>query len=238
MLPLHKKYIMSIIAIIPARGGSKRIPKKNIKLFLSKPVIAYAIEAVIESKLFDEVMVSTDDAEIAEIAQQYGAKIPFLRSEATSNDFASTADVLIEVLRNYEKSGQTFDYACCIYPTAVFVTAEKLQEAFHLLEQKKYLSVFPVMSFNYPIWRSLKNENGKLSMNYPEYQNSRSQDLPVAYHDAGQFYFFKPEVLFNEKTLFTSNSGGIVIDELEGQDIDNLTDWVIAEMKYKILFHK
>ena len=226
------------IAIIPARGGSKRIPKKNIKLFLDKPIIAYSIEAAINSKLFDEVMVSTDDIEIAEIARQYGAHVPFLRSNETSNDTATTTNALIEVLNVYKKRGQLFDYACCIYPTAVFVTAEKLREAFHLLVEKKYLSVFPVMPFGYPIWRSLKIENEKISMNFPEYLNSRSQDLPLAYHDAGQFYFFKPEVLLTEQTLFTSNSGVIVLDEMEGQDVDNLTDWMMAEMKYKIMFHK
>jgi len=229
---------MRVIAIIPARGGSKRIPKKNIKDFLGKPIIAYSIEAVINSKLFDEVMVSTDDNEIAEIARQYGANIPFLRSEATSNDHATTGAVLIEVLNAYKKLDKAFDYACCIYPTSAFVTAEKLHEAFNLLIEKNYLSVFPIMPFSYPIWRSLKTENGKVNMNYPEYRNSRSQDLPLAYHDAGQFYFFKTEALLSEQTLFTSNSGAIVIDEMEGQDIDNLTDWMIAEMKYKMLFYK
>ena len=228
----------SKIAIIPARGGSKRITKKNIKLFLDKPIIAYSIEAAINSKLFDEVMVSTDDIEIAEIARQYGAQVPFLRSNETSNDLATTTDALIEVINTYKKLGKIFDYACCIYPTAIFVTAEKLHEAFNLLVEKKYLSVFPVMPFGYPIWRSLKMENEKISMNFPEHLNSRSQDLPLAYHDAGQFYFFKPEVLFTEQTLFTSNSGVIVVDEMEGQDIDNLTDWVMAEMKYKIMLHK
>ena len=228
----------SKIAIIPARGCSKRIPKKNIKLFLDKPIIAYSIEAAINSKLFDEVMVSTDDVEIAEIAQQYGATVPFLRSNETSNDQATTTDALIEVLNVYKKIGHLFDYACCIYPTAIFVTAEKLHEAFNLLVEKNYLSVFPVMPFGYPIWRSLKMENKKISMNFPEYLNSRSQDLPLAYHDAGQFYFFNPKVLFTEQTLFTSNSGVIVIDEMEGQDIDNLTDWMMAEMKYKIMLHK
>jgi len=226
---------MKNIAIIPARGGSKRIPKKNIKLFLGKPVIAYSIEAALNSKLFDEVMVSTDDTEIAEIAQQYGAKVPFLRSETASNDFATTADVLIEVLESYKKLSKEFNYTCCIYPTAVFVTPEKLQTAFNLLTQKKYSSVFPIMPFSYPIWRSLKIENEKLSMNFPEYQNSRSQDLPMAYQDAGQYYFFKPEVLYEEKTLLTSNSHGIIIDDIHGQDIDNLTDWKMAEIKYKLI---
>ena len=229
---------MKKLAIIPARGGSKRIPQKNIKQFLGKPIIAYSIEAAINSKLFDEVMVSTDDTEIAAIGQQYGAKIPFMRSETASNDYATTEEVLQEVLNTYKKLGQEFDYTCCIYPTAVFVTAEKLQEAFQLLTEKKYLSVFPMMPFSYPIWRSLKIENGKLNMNYPEYENARSQDLPVAYHDAGQYYFYKTEAIFNQETIFNANSFGIVINEMEGQDIDNLIDWKLAELKYKLLFNK
>jgi N-acylneuraminate cytidylyltransferase len=230
--------MQKIIAIIPARGGSKRIPKKNIKPFLGVPIITYSIKVALESRLFDEVMVSTDDVEIAEIAKQYGAQIPFLRSETTSNDFASTDDVLIEVLSTYKEKGHVFDYACCLYPTAPFVSSEKLINAFDFMLKKKYLSVFPVMPFSYPIWRSLKIEDGKLLMNNPEYKDARSQDLPLTYHDAGQFYFFRVEALFTEQTLFTTNSGAIIIDELKGQDIDNLTDWKIAEIKYKILYHK
>jgi len=229
---------MKIVAIILARGGSKRIPLKNIKLFLGKPIIAYSIDAALTSGLFDEVMVSTDNEQIATIAKQYGAKVPFLRTEYTASDSASTAEALIEVLNSYKEKGHVFDYACCLYPTAPFVSSEKLASAFDFLLLKKFFSVFPIMQFNYPIWRSLKIENGKLEMYYPEYKDTRSQDLPLAYHDAGQFYFFKVETLFAEKTLFTSNSGAIIIDEMEGQDIDNLTDWTIAEMKYKMLFHK
>ena len=229
---------MRNIAIITARGGSKRIPLKNIKPFLNKPIIAYSIEAALSSGLFDEVMVSTDNDQIATVAKQYGAKVPFLRSAYTASDIATTADALIEVLNVYQKKGKTFDYACCLYPTAPFITSEKLIDAFDFLLQKKYFSVFPVMSFSYPIWRSLRIENGKLKMNYPDYRNTRSQDLPISYHDAGQFYFFKVEALLAEQTLFTSNSGAIIINELEGQDIDNLTDWKLAEIKYKMLFHK
>ena len=229
---------MKTIAIILARGGSKRIPLKNIKLFLDKPVIAYSIDAALSSGLFDEVMVSTDDDQIATVAKEYGAKMPFLRTASTASDTATTAEALIEVLNSYKEKGQEFDYACCLYPTAPFVSSEKLIHAFNFLLQKKYLSVFPVMLFSYPIWRSLKIETGKLMMNYPEYKDIRSQDLPLAYHDAGQFYFFKVDALFAEQTLFTSDSGAIVIDGLEGHDIDNLTDWKIAEMKYKGLYHK
>jgi N-acylneuraminate cytidylyltransferase len=226
------------VAIILARGGSKRIPLKNIKLFLNKPIIAYSIDAALSSGLFNEVMVSTDNDQIATVAKQYGASIPFLRTASTSSDFATTAEALMEVLNSYKEKGQVFDYACCLYPTAPFVSSEKLINAFDYLLKEKYYSVFPVMPFSYPIWRSLKIENGKLQMNHPEYRDIRSQDLPLAYHDAGQFYFFNVDAFFAEQTLFSSNSGAIVIDETEGQDIDSFTDWTIAEMKYKLLFQK
>jgi len=229
---------MKTIAIIPARGQSKRIPLKNIKLFLGKPIISYSIEAAMSSGLFDEVMVSTDNDQIVEVAKRYGAKIPFLRTASSATDSATTVMALIEVLNSYKERGKMFDYGCCLYPTAPFVSSDKLINAFDFMLQEKYLSVFPVMSYSYPIWRSLKMENGKLTMNYPEYMNTRSQDIPLAYHDAGQFYFFKVDALLEEQTLFTSNSGAIVVDELEGQDIDNLKDWEMAEIKYKLLFHR
>jgi CMP-N-acetylneuraminic acid synthetase len=222
------------LAIITARGGSKRIPRKNIKDFLGKPIIAYSIEASIKSDLFEEVMVSTDDYEIAEVAQKYGAKIPFMRSAENANDFATTADVLVEVLEEYQKLGKNFEYACCLYPTAPFVTAEKLQKAFHLLLENQADSLIPVASFSYPIWRSLKIENGKLAMNFPENLNKRSQDLPPAYHDVGQFYFFQVNKFLESKKLFTQNTIPFLISELEMQDIDNETDWKLAELKYKL----
>ncbi len=227
---------MKTIAIILARGGSKRIPRKNIKPFLGKPIMAYSIAAAQASGLFDEIMVSTDDIQIAEIARQYGANVPFLRSASASGDHATTVDALTDVLNGYQQTGQTFDHACCMYSTAPFVSDDKLKKAYDLLLQKDFLSVFPVMQFSYPVWRSLKIEGEKLVMNYPEFRNTRSQDLPSAYHDAGQFYFFKVEALLAEQTLFTSNSGAIVINELEGQDIDSVEDWKLAEMKYKLLF--
>lgn len=225
---------MNNIAIITARGGSKRIPRKNIKDFLGKPIIAYSIEASLKSGIFQEVMVSTDDAEIAEVAQKYGAKVPFMRSAKNSDDFATTADVLVEVLEEYQKRGQKFEYACCLYPTAPFVTAEKLQKAFNLLLEHKADSVVPVAAFSYPIWRSLKIENGKLQMNFPENLNKRSQDLPPAYHDVGQFYFFQVAKFLSTKRLFSDFSVPLHISELEMQDIDNETDWKLAELKYNL----
>lgn len=227
---------MKKLAIIPARGGSKRIPRKNIKLFLGKPIIAYSIEAALQSGLFDEVMVSTDDEEIATIALKYGASVPFLRSEEASGDQATTVDALLDVLANYARQNRFFDYGCCLYPTAPFVTSENLKRAFTELIEKKWEAIFPVMKFGYPIWRSLKKEDGKFVMNWPEYLYSRSQDLPESFHDAGQFYFFKMDSFLTEKKLLGENSGGIEIDEMHGQDIDTEMDWKLAEVKYQLLY--
>lgn len=227
------------VAIIIARGGSKRIPRKNIKPFLGKPIINYSIIAAQNAGCFDEIMVSTDDTEIAETAKSAGAVIPFMRSVATSDDFSTTADVIMEVLAQYKSAGKTFDYCCCIYPTAPFVTSEKLKQAFDKLVESGADSVFPVTRFGYPILRSLKiNEEGLVQMNWPEYLNSRSQDLPAAYHDAGQFYFLNINGFLNKKKLFTDFSVPIVVPESEVQDIDNEEDWKIAEIKYTFLQQK
>lgn len=225
---------MMAVAIIPARGGSKRIPRKNIKDFLGKPIIAYSIEAALASNLFDEVMVSTDDEAIAEVAKEYGAQVPFLRTAETSDDFATTAAVLMEVLKTYEQKARRFELGCCIYPTAPFVTPEKLYEAYNLLSEKNFDSVFPVAKFSYPIWRSLRIENGKALMNWPEHLSSRSQDLPPAFHDAGQFYWFSVPSFLKHPVLFSANTGVVALDELEVQDIDNDTDWKLAELKYQL----
>jgi pseudaminic acid cytidylyltransferase len=225
------------LAIITARGGSKRIPRKNIRDFLGKPVIAYVIDASIKSNLFEEVMVSTDDSEIAEVAQKYGARVPFMRSAENSDDFATTDDVLVEVLEEYKKLGKNFEYACCLYPTAPFVTPQKLQQAFKLLVESQADSVFPVVAFSYPIWRSLRIENGRLVMNFPENLNKRSQDLAIAYHDAGQFYFFRVENFLTKRKIFSDFSLPLLVSELEVQDIDNETDWKLAELKYRLLYN-
>lgn len=227
---------MKNLCIIPARGGSKRIPRKNIKPFLGKPIIAYSIEMALKSGLFDEVMVSTDDEEIAEVAKEYGAEVPFMRSKKSADDFATTAEVIEEVLNKYLSFNQNFKYGCCIYPTAPLLNSDKLDEAYHLLLNKNFDSVFPVVEFGYPIWRSLAiNENGQAAMNWPEHLNSRSQDLPKAYHDAGQFYWFNVEQFFEKKTLFGQNSGSIVLSQVEVQDIDSNVDWQLAELKAKLL---
>ena len=226
---------MSRLAIITARGGSKRIPKKNIREFCGKPILAYSIEAALESGLFDHVMVSTDSEEIAEIARKYGAEVPFFRSETTSGDFATTNDVLAEVLEEYEKRGMHFDVACCIYPTAPFVTAEKLKTAVAQLESSDADTLIPVVSFSYPPQRAMVVENERLVFKYPEYLDSRSQDLQSHYHDVGQFYVFRTDRFVINKKLMVGDILPFIVSELEVQDIDNLTDWKIAEMKYRLM---
>jgi N-acylneuraminate cytidylyltransferase len=225
---------MSNLAVIPARGGSKRIPGKNIKYFLGKPIIAYSIEACIDSGLFSEIMVSTNDQEIATIAKNYGANIPFYRSEKNSDDFATTMEVLQEVLSQYSKDGKNFDKICCIYPTAPFVTAKKLEKAFKVLVERKFESVIPVMKFSFPIQRSLIVKDGRINYKFPEYCNARSQDLEIVYHDVGQFYWMKSSVI-EQNNIITQNTGYIEVEELEGQDIDTFTDWKLAELKYELL---
>lgn len=226
---------MKSLAIIPARGGSKRIPRKNIRPFLGKPIIAYSIEAALASCLFAKVMVSTDDEEIAQVAREYGASVPFIRSLEASDDFATTAQVLEEVLTTYKAQGKSFEAACCLYPTAPFVTAKLLQESYQRLTEGDFDTVFPVLKYSYPIWRSLKIEQGRVAMNWPEHLTSRSQDLPASFHDAGQFYWLRVDTFLKDKKLFTGNSGVVELSELEAQDIDSETDWKLAELKYKLL---
>lgn len=228
---------MPNIAIITARGGSKRIPRKNIKDFLGNPIIAYSIEAAIESKLFDEVMVSTDDTEIAEIAKQNGAKIPFFRSSKTSDDYATTHDVIQEVLSTYKDLGQNFDVACCIYPTAPFVNPKLLKNAFNILkENRSYDFVMPIVPFSFPIQRSfILEDDCKIKYAFPENINKRSQDLRKHFHDTGQFYMFDVEKYFERGSLVSSNMYGIEVSELMVQDIDNEVDWKLAELKYSLM---
>lgn len=225
---------MKNIAIIPARGGNKRIPRKNIKSFMGKPIIAYSIEAALQSGLFEEVMVSTDDDEIAGIARECGAKVPFMRSAETSNDYAGTADVILEVLEMYEMLGRKFDTVCCIYPTAPFVTLDRLTEAYSKLTEG-IDSVFTCVAYSYPVQRSLHIVDERISLVYPEYAASRSQDLEPFYHDAGQFYVTRTTAFNQEKTFWGQNTVGLILSELEVQDLDTLTDWTLAEMKYKLL---
>lgn len=223
------------LAIITARGGSKRIPKKNIREFCGKPIIGYSIQAAKDAGVFDTVMVSTDSEEIAAIAKQEGAEVPFLRSEETSGDFATTSDVILEVLLQYEARGEVFDEVCCIYPTAPFVTGEKLKDAVNVMEEKKYDSVMPVTPFSFPPLRGMVLDGDKISYKWEKYEDYRSQDLETIYHDCGQFYVLNTEVFKQTKKLVTKNTGAIEISELEMQDIDNEIDWKLAELKYELL---
>jgi len=227
---------MANLCIIPARGGSKRIPRKNIKNFLGKPIIAYSIETALKSGLFDEVMVSTEDIEIAEIAKKYGAKVPFLRTEDTSNDHATTYEVVNEVVLNYKAMGKEFQNICCLYACAPFTTALILSDSFKILLENNFDSVFPVMPFGFPIQRALKlSSEKKVDFFHPEYSLIRSQDLEKAYHDAGQFYWLQIKFCMEKGEIITDNSGSIIISEIEAQDIDNEVDWKLAELKYECL---
>jgi len=226
---------MNNIAIIPARGGSKRIPRKNIRNFLGKPIIAYSIEIALESGLFNEVMVSTDDHEIAEIAVKFGAKVPFFRSDQNSTDFASTFDVLEEVFNNYFNSGNNIDHACCIYPCAPLIKKSKIKEAYELLIRNTFDSVVPVVKYSTPIQRAVKIVDKKVSMVDVGFRNSRSQDLSAYFYDAGQFYWLNARLAMKNKSIITSNTGALILSDLCVQDIDNENDWKLAEMKYKLV---
>lgn len=226
---------MSAIAIITARGGSKRIPHKNIKPFLGKPIIQYSIEAALKSGVFEEVMVSTDDEEIARIAKECGALVPFFRSKENSDDFSTTADVIREVLKAYEDRNRKFDYACCIYPTAPFLTAETLKDAMEVLREKKADSVIPVVKFSFPPQRAVVVRDGAIKMNMPEYALARSQDLEPWYHDCGQFYCLDVESFHKQGSLVMENTYPYFQDEMNVQDIDTLEDWEMAEMKMRLI---
>lgn len=225
---------MSNIAIITARGGSKRIPRKNIKEFMGKPMIAYAIDAALKSEIFDEIMVSTDDKEIAEIAKKYGAKVPFMRSEKTASDFATTYDVINEVINEYKKINTSFDTLCCIYPCVPFLTPKTLKEAYKAMHG--FDAVMPVCKFPVPIEWAMRIENNLLIPNDRNLQNIRSQDIEPKYFDAGMFYFCKTNKIYENKSLAPNNTKAFIINELECQDIDTTADWQIAEMKYKIIY--
>ncbi len=204
--------------------------------FLGKPIIAYSIEAAFQSKLFDEVMVSTDDSEIASIAKEYGAEVPFMRSGENANDYATLADVLIEVLDKNTNQKKYFDNMCCILPTAPLVSSKRIQEAQETFINGNFDSLCPVVAFSSPILRALElDEQNHLKMIWPEYLSSRSQDLKPAYHDSGSFYWVRSGALQKEKTLFCKNGSAIILPENEVQDIDTETDWRLAELKYKLL---
>ncbi|KGY07249.1 pseudaminic acid cytidylyltransferase [Vibrio sinaloensis] len=225
------------IAIIPARGGSKRIPRKNIKDFNGKPIIAYSIEAALASRCFDKVIVSTDDKEIATVAEQYGAEIPFIRPSEISDDFATTADVIAHTISWYEAKGEIVDYLCCIYATAPFIKAQDIQNTYELLRDNPSAEYcFPVCEFPFPIQRAVKmTSDNRVEMFQPEHFNSRSQDLEVAYHDIGQFYWGKPEAYKNKLPMFSHAAIPYPVSRKRVVDLDTPSDWEYALLLAKAL---
>jgi pseudaminic acid cytidylyltransferase len=228
---------MRTLAIIPARGGSKRIPHKNIRHFHGRPIIEYSIETALNSGLFDEVMVSTDDSNIASIAIQAGALVPFTRSAQTANDYASLSDVILEVLAEYTERKQEFDAFCCILPTAPLLSIKTLENGFEMLSQN-YDAVCGIVAFSYPIQRALHLSNGNIKMIHAEHMFTRSQDLEETYHDSGQFYWCKTTTFLQNKRVFAEHTGAVILSSLQVQDIDNEDDWKIAELKYSLAHKK
>lgn len=225
------------LAVIPARGGSKRIPRKNIKEFHGKPMIAWSIQAALNSGCIDEVWVSTDDEEIAAIAQTYGAKVPFIRPAHLSDDFATTADVMQHAVQECQIQYQQLpDYVCCLYATAPFVQQQDLLQGFELIQSKDLDYVFSATNYSFPIQRAIKlDTDGKVSMFTPEHFNTRSQDLEEAWHDAGQFYWGTAQAWLQKHTVFSPSSNIISLPSYRVQDIDTLSDWHRAEMIASLL---
>lgn len=222
------------VAVIPARGGSKRIPRKNIKDFLGKPIIAYSIEAATQSGIFDMVVVSTDDEEIVEVARQWGGDVPFLRPKEIADDYTGTNDVVKHAISWISENIGEVECACCIYATAPFVKAEFLSEAHSILVENKKSYVFSVTSFPFPIQRALRiNHSGDVEAIWPKNIFKRSQDLEESYHDAGQFYWGTAKAFLNDEVLFSNVSMPFVLPRHLVQDIDTPEDWVRAELMYK-----
>ena len=224
------------IAVIPARGGSKRIPRKNIKNFCGKPMIAWSIEAAKASALFDHILVSTDDAEIADIAKEWGAEVPFMRPVELSDDHAGTTEVIAHATRWALEQGFDVDAVCCIYATAPFVQVDDIKRGLAALESGNWAYAFTVTDFAAPIFRSFKqNAEGGIEMFYPEHFSTRSQDLPTALHDAGQFYWGRPSAWIEGKRIFDRHSTPVVIPRWRVQDIDTQDDWIRAELYFNQL---
>lgn len=225
---------MTRIAIIPARGGSKRIPRKNIKDFFGKPIIAYAIENALKSGLFSNVFVSTDDEEIAAIARKYGAEVPILRSSENSTDFATTSDVLLEVLDYLLNHGKFIETACCIYPTSVLLNSDDLITASGQFDDQEAPVLMTCVAYSHPVQRSFTIQQNQIKLQFPEHINSRSQDLEKVFHDTGSFYFFRVADFKKEKTLWQKRITPFIMDERKVQDIDTEEDWLMAELKFKL----
>ena len=224
------------ICVIPARGGSKRIPRKNIKEFNGKPIIAYSIEAALKSNCFDQVIVSTDDDEIAEVAKKYGAQVPFLRPDELSNDYAGTIPVIKHAIEWMEDNKSSVENVCCLYATAPFIRPQIISQAYQQLNNSKADYCFSVTSFAFPIQRAIKIvEKNKVSMFYPEHFDTRSQDLEEAYHDAGQFYWGKAQAFKDELPIFTEVATSYILPRYLVQDIDTPEDWIRAEAMHRVL---
>lgn len=225
------------LCIIPARGGSKRIPGKNLRAFRGLPMMGWSIRAALASGCFSQVLVSTDDDTIAALAVAEGAEVPFRRSAQAASDHATTAAVLLETLERLQAAGRDYRSVCCLYATAPFTTAEDLRAGLEKLETGGFEVVLPTARFDYPIWRSLKMEpDGRVLMNWPQYRDTRSQDLPPAYHDAGQWCWFRPAALFRDGSLLGPNTGTVVLPAERVQDIDTEDDWQAAEWKHERIF--
>jgi pseudaminic acid cytidylyltransferase len=221
---------MSAIAIIPARGGSKRIPRKNVRTLAGKPAIAYAIDLAHNSGIFERVIVSTDDAEIAEISRKYGAEVPYLRNPELSNDFAVTVDVIADAAQQLQHDDKSFDYICCIYPVTPLLELNRVKQALNMLETGRWDYVFPAIEFSSPIERAFKKgKSGLIEFSNPEFAKTRTQDIEKSFHDAGQFYFGTNEAWIEKRPILNGNSTFIELSKNETLDIDDLEDWVLVE---------
>ena len=226
------------VAVIPARGGSKRIPRKNIKIFAGKPMIAHAIEAAVESTLFDHVFVSTDDVEIASIAGEYGAETPFMRPASLADDHTPTVPVVVHAIRQCEALGLDVTAVCCIYPGVPFIQVEDIHRSWNLLENSSAAYTFPVTEFPSAIQRSMKRSpDGSMQPFFPEYELVRTQDLEIAYHDAGQFYWGWRDSWLQHEQIH-SHSIGLPIPNWRVFDIDTADDWTRAELFHKAIYSK
>ncbi|MCR8913697.1 pseudaminic acid cytidylyltransferase [Marinobacter panjinensis] len=224
------------VAIIPARGGSKRIPRKNVRDFCSKPMIAWSIDAAWASGCFDRIIVSTDDPEIAEVAIEYGAEVPFIRPPELSDDYAGTIPVIRHAVNWIQQNGEPVDYACCIYATAPFISPEDLQRGWELIQQKAASYVFAVTNYAFPIQRALRiTDSGRVAMFNPEHFNTRSQDLEEAWHDAGQFYWGSAEAWLKEMPVFSERAMAVKLPRSRVQDIDTPEDWTYAELMFRVM---
>lgn len=224
------------LAIIPARGGSKRIPRKNIKLFCAKPMIAWSIEAALQSGCFDQVIVSTDDEEIADVARCHGATVPFMRPTELSDDYTGTIPVIRHAIEWVNAQGQSVEQACCLYATAPFVSPDDIRRGLNILLDTCSDYAFSVTSYAFPIQRAIRlNAEGRVEMFNPEHFNTRSQDLEEAFHDAGQFYWGKADAWLQGRMIFSPASGPVALPRHRVQDIDTPEDWVRAEWLFKAM---